>query len=238
MHDRGSKNRLMPQHATLFAGHTLFQRLARAVCDAGVLPRKELYEAWELARRARRRFRGGRVIDFAAGHGLLAHVMVLLDQSSTAVAWDVRPPPSAKKLADALAITWPELRERVTFATTAPSIEGSDLVVSCHACGALTDEVLELAMAVRARVAVMPCCHDSKTLDVGGLSGWMDPALAIDATRVARLRSDGYEVWTQRIAADITPKNRLLLAAISPALGDRPGMPPESDTSARGVLRS
>jgi hypothetical protein len=36
------------------------------------VPRKELFETWEIARRARRRFRGGRVVDMAAGHGLLA----------------------------------------------------------------------------------------------------------------------------------------------------------------------
>lgn len=139
--------------------------------------------------------------------------MVLLDDSSTAVAWDLRLPPSANKLSDALATTWPRLRERVAFATTPPRVEASDVVVSCHACGALTDEVLELAVAAGARVAVMPCCHDSKTLDAGGLCGWMDPALAIDATRAARLRSRGYQVWTQAISDDITPKNRLLLGA-------------------------
>ena len=44
--------------------------------------RKELYESWEVARRARRLFRGGRIVDLGAGHGLLAHVMLILDDSS------------------------------------------------------------------------------------------------------------------------------------------------------------
>jgi hypothetical protein len=34
----------------------------------------------------------------------------------------------------------------------------------------------------------------------------------MDATRAARLRAHGYRVYTQTIPADITPKNRLLLA--------------------------
>ena len=37
-----------------------------------MLAAQELYEGWEVARRVRRVFRGGRIIDLAAGHGLLA----------------------------------------------------------------------------------------------------------------------------------------------------------------------
>jgi hypothetical protein len=41
----------------------------------------------------------------------------------------------------------------------------------------------------------------------------MDDALAIDAARALRLRDRGYRIWAQAIPAEITPKNRLLLAA-------------------------
>ena len=75
--DRSSRNRLNERQLPLFTGESLFDRIARAVCRAGCLPRKELYEAWEVARRVRRRFRGGRVVDVAGGHGLLAAVMLL-----------------------------------------------------------------------------------------------------------------------------------------------------------------
>ncbi len=118
-----SRGRLTAHDAGRFAGETVFDRLGRAVCAAGCLPRKELYEAWEVARRTRRLFRGGRVIDFGSGHGLLSQAMLILDDSS-------------------------------------PS------------------------------------------------------AIAIDVLRAARLQSSGYRVWTQAIPASITPKNRLLLAAV------------------------
>jgi hypothetical protein len=102
----------------------------------------------------------------------------------------------------------------VTFAASqldAVALRTDDLIVSVHACGALTDAVLDRAIAARARVAVLPCCHDARACDTGGLEGWMDAALAIDATRAARLAAAGYRVRTQTIPSEISPKNRLLL---------------------------
>jgi hypothetical protein len=225
MFAHGSKSRLTEKDLGRFAGPTLLDRLGRAVCHAGVLPRKELYEAWEVARRARRLFRGGRVMDLAAGHGLLAHVMLLLDDSSPrAVAVDTVVPDSARRLHDILLDAWPRLRGRVTL-VEAPlddvSLHEDDVVVSSHACGALTDEILEHATTAHARVAVLPCCHDLRTCDAGPLRGWLDPALAIDVRRAERVQRLGYRVWTQVIPGDITPKNRLLLAALDQASDER-----------------
>jgi hypothetical protein len=213
----GSTSRLTDKDLGRFPTDTLFDRLGRVLCHAAVLPRKELYEAWEVARRARRRFRGGRVMDLAAGHGLLAHVMLLLDDSSPrAVAVDSTLPPSASHVHAALLDAWPRLRGRVAL-VAAPlddvSLHADDVVVSSHACGALTDSILAHATGARARLAVLPCCHDGRTGDAGGLTGWLDSALAIDVRRAERVARLDYRVWTQTIPAAITPKNRLLLAA-------------------------
>ena len=116
MHATGSRNRLTEHQLDLYPGDTLFARLARTVCGVGVLPRKELHEAWEVARRVRRRFRGGRVVDLCCGHGLLAQVMLLLDETSTeALAVDLRLSGNHQRLSDALTATWPKLAGRVTF---------------------------------------------------------------------------------------------------------------------------
>ena len=210
-----SRVKLTPRSVKHFTGETLFDRVARAMCGADCLPRKELYESWEVARRTRRRFRGGRVVDLACGHGLVAWLMLLLDDTSErAIAVDTRIPESSAKIARAMVEAWPRLAGRV--ATTQARIDdvvidADDVVVSSHGCGALTDEVLGKAMSAGARVAVLPCCHDERTCDAGGLGGWLDPPLAIDATRAARLRTAGYRVHTQRIPDAITPKNRLLI---------------------------
>ncbi|HOI15736.1 MAG TPA: methyltransferase [Geobacteraceae bacterium] len=214
--DRSSRNRLTERLLPRFAGDALFDAIARAVCRAGCLPRKELYEAWEVARRVRRRFRGGRVVDLACGHGLLAIILLLLDDSSPeALAVDRRMPESAGTLAGSLTDAWPRLKGRVHFVESdleEVKLRRDDLIVSVHACGGLTDLVIDRASAAGARLALLPCCHDLAGADLGGLEGWLDGPLAMDVARVARLRSRGYRVVTQLIPEDITPQNRLLLA--------------------------
>ena len=83
--------------------------------------------------------------------------------------------------------------------------------MSIHACGRLTDVVLERAASAAARVAVLPCCHDLDACDAGALTGWIDAATAIDVRRRGWLERQGYRIWTQSIPASATPQNRLLL---------------------------
>ena len=51
-----SRSRLTKRDLPRFAGTTLFDGVARVLCDAECLPRKELFESWEVAKRARSRF--------------------------------------------------------------------------------------------------------------------------------------------------------------------------------------
>jgi hypothetical protein len=203
-----SRGRLTDKDLGRFPGDTLFDRLARAVCHAECLPRKELYEAWEVARRVR-------IVDLGGGHGLLAQAMLVLDDSSpAALVVDKALPASSARVRDALAEAWPRLSGRVSFVADAldhVEIQPGDVVVSSHACGALTDVVLERAVAARARVAVLPCCHDLRVCDAGELRGWVDGPVAVDIMRAVRLEQRGYRIWTQRIPETVTPKNRLLL---------------------------
>ncbi len=216
---KSSKNRLTPGQQDLFPGTGLFDKIARAVCRAGTLPRKELHEAWETARRVRRRYRGSRVLDLACGHGLLAHIMLILDDtSSVALAVDKAVPTNARKLSQALIQSWPRLENRIIYKQMKIQdidVLPDDIVVSAHACGSLTDRIIAKAVEARARVAVLPCCHDAKASSTGSLDGWMDPSLAIDAMRAIRLKSHGYKIVTGKIPGTITPKNRLLMGEYS-----------------------
>ena len=171
-----------------------------------------------MAKRVRRHVRGGRVVDVCGGHGLLAHLLLILDRSSPAAfVVDKKVPASAIVLHKSLTAVWPEL-SRVTFATDDlddVEIRSGDLVVSSHACGALTDRILDRAVEAGASVAVLPCCHDQAACDTGDLDGWTDSALAIDVMRALRVRAAGYRIRTLRIPDDVTPKNRLLIGTRS-----------------------
>ncbi|MEY4515352.1 MAG: hypothetical protein RLZZ450_7474, partial [Pseudomonadota bacterium] len=142
----GSRSLLTRYDLDRFSDASLFCRVARVVCEAECLPRKELYESWEVARRVRRRFRGGRVVDLACGHGLTAWLMLILDQSSqSALALDTQLPASAATLTAALASAWPKLASRIETVEadlTTVALTRDDVVVSTHACGALSDLVL------------------------------------------------------------------------------------------------
>lgn len=154
-------------------------------------------------------------MDLACGHALVAQLMLLLDDTSpSALAVDSKLPPSAARVSECLSAAWPRLAGRVALRQAklaSVQVEPGDVLVSCHACGRLTDDVLDMALAARAKVVVLPCCQSTAKCDLGGLSGWLDSALAIDVTRAAKLRAGGYQVHTQSIPPEITPKNRLLL---------------------------
>lgn len=213
---KSSKNRLTIHQQALFPKDTLFDKIARAVCRSQTLPRKELYEAWEVAKRIRRHFRGGRIVDLACGHGLVSHILLLLDDTSdNALAVDTQIPENAAVLSQNLVERWPRLKDRIFFSRMPleqVELSTRDVVVSVHACGRLTDTVIEKAVSARAKLAVLPCCHDLGLCDTGGLDGWMDGPLAVDAARAFKLAGQGYKVMTKKIPREITPKNRLLMA--------------------------
>jgi len=162
---------------------------------------------------------GGGVVGLAAGQGLVGLLVRLLDDTSgRAVAIDTRDPESAPRLLRAFEERWPRLSgrlERRVASLEDEPLGPEDLVVSVHACGALTDVVISRAIEASARVAVLPCCHDEETCDTGALLGFLSIPLAIDATRVGPLPASGYDVWTAAIPEEIPPQNRLIPGAPS-----------------------
>ena len=218
--DQGTKKRLRPGAQRHYPTNSAFDRIARVVCRTGCIPRKELYESWEIAKRVRRHLRGSRIVDLACGHGLLAYMLaVIIPSVDEVLAVDRRLPSSAMRLGSAMEEEWPELAQRVTRRQADlrdSPVRRDDIVTCAHGCGSLTDHVLDLAVAARAHVAVLPCCSDHSRLDGGGLDGWLGADLAIDVVRALRLRDEGYKVWTQHIPEDITPKNRLLMGRPRP----------------------
>ncbi|MBU1240865.1 SAM-dependent methyltransferase [Myxococcota bacterium] len=214
--DRSSDNVLNRYTTRWFEGESLVNRIGRTLCLAECVSRKEFFESWETAKRLRRQMRGGTILELAAGHGLLSAMLLLLDDTSpSATLVDTSMPPSFAKIYAVLRERWPQLSGRLNYVEgplEEAVADSHSLVVSIHACGTLTDRVLDMAISAGCRVGVVPCCHDYKRCDTGGLTNWMEGSLAIDAMRVARLRHQGFRVAALNIPRDITPKNHLLLA--------------------------
>ena len=74
----------------------------------------------------------------------------------------------------------------------------------------LPDDVFARAVEASARVAVLPCCHQTRFR--ADVAGHADPASVVDDERVARLQMLGRCVAIDAIPATISPKNRVLLA--------------------------
>jgi hypothetical protein len=253
----GSRSKLTDADAHRFDDSTPFGSFARAVCSAGVLPRKELFECWEVGTRLHEAFpTAPRVADCAAGHGLLAWVCAFLAASDshqggptmgglsracwrTAVAIDVARPASADALAAAITGRFKMLDGAVEYVEGSVDAidadDGETLLVGVHACGDLTDRIIDAAVrGEMSPLALLPCCHslckqeprlapadflrlsEAAASDVLGVSG------AVDALRRQRLTSLDYSVDTQLIPRAITPHNALLLARPPP----RPPLPP------------
>ena len=217
MHGPGSRNKLSPSHARHYPDDGLLDTIGRAICAVDCLPRKELHEAWEMATRIHTWLAGDpitRVVDLCAGYGLLAQVLLLQrnDLRATALAVDVRPAKNHVLVHDAVVAAFPRLAGRVAFVRARlenVTLDAGDLIVSSHACGALSDTVLSRAAALGARVALMPCCHRTRRrVDLVGLE---DPAARIDEERAAWLVERGYDVLVDAIPAKVSGKNRLLL---------------------------
>ena len=219
----GSKNRMTPRTEHQFDGPSLEHRFARSICSASVLPRKEWFETTAMLRRIQRKSdvllgeSTQRIVDVGAGHGLLGMMLALVDKREREVLLlEPLPPPSRAKLLAAVTrdFPWVASRMREIHAALSPEVlRPGDLVVSSHGCGTLTDAIIDAAMAVRAHVVVLPCCHPRKNEAAEVLAGFLDPARALDSARALRLHSAGYQVWTASIDPTITPKNRLILAS-------------------------
>ena len=182
-------------------GMSLFEKLAVACCDSGVVPRKEFFETYASARLIQESFPETihRVADLAAGHGLLSWMLLALDEyredgspvmrtpedgmrARTAICVDRRMPPSAIAIArsmrkhlfptgeDGSRDPEEEFDESVLYDRRWTYVQtdlrnvvvddASTLLVSVHACGTLSDFLIDMAISARrAPLALVPCCH-------------------------------------------------------------------------------
>lgn len=89
------------------------------------------------------------------------------------------------------------------------------IVISTHACGSLTDQVLKYATGIdAASLAVMPCCYTGTDSGVPyGVRRMLGVSLSADVRRCFYLQNENdYHVDFAAIPSEITPMNRIIVA--------------------------
>ncbi len=220
-----------------FPGDSLQNKLVRQLGSQRLLPIKEMLECGELFERVRHKLRSPIVADLCSGHGLLGILFAIFERRVERVLLiDRRRPASYLKLIDCAVRVAPWIETKVTFREQRIDRAGLSLpegtsIVSAHACGSLTDRCLDLAIAARGAVAVMPCCYPKRACPAPrSLQKALGLATAFDIARTYRLEAAGYTTHWATIPAVITPMHRILVArpgntGASPSKNDDHGIP-------------
>ena len=159
----GTRTKLRPADAARFEGGDIASTFARALCERGALPVKELFEATETFALSRKVLRGPVLADLCCGHGLAGAFFALMERDvERVILVDRERPPNADLVIDALDAVAPwaspklEWRESRLDRQTLP---GGTSVLAVHACGLRTDAAIEHAIAAGGPFAALPCCR-------------------------------------------------------------------------------
>mmetsp|Transcript_434 Transcript_434/g.605 ORF Transcript_434/g.605 Transcript_434/m.605 type:complete len:411 (-) Transcript_434:508-1740(-) len=172
------------------------------------------------------------VLDCCAGHGLTGMLFAACNPYSNVQVTliDLVEPPSHQILKDLLIQICPWVKERVTFSCMTLEHYSADIqrkkmeeeddpdplltiVIATHACGFLTDQVLELGANIKAcGIAAMPCCYTGTSKDTPyGVKRALGVSWAADIRRSFFLTENGYHADFATIPSEITPMNRILV---------------------------
>lgn len=218
----GSRNKLRPTDAARFEGADVASAFARALCERGALPVKELFEATETFALARKVLRAPVVADLCCGHGLAGALFALMEKEvERVVLVDRERPPNADLVIDALDAVAPWASPKLEWRETRldrTSLEPGTSVLAVHACGLRTDAAIDHAIAAGGAFAALPCCRPHRQHPAPqSLKNALGPDVAIDVHRTYRLEGSGYVVAWRDISPVITPKNRALIARVDGA---------------------
>jgi len=145
------------------------------------------------------------IYDLACGKGELAYILYLEGYSVRAIDIARRNSPFLEDIN----FHQYDLRKELRFGQ-------NSLVLSVHACGTLTDRIIQLALESQNDFAVMSCCHSdqiyfcpqnmpsSKLLNIMGRDEYLDQI------RLSYILEQKYQAGIAKIEPGITPKNRII----------------------------
>jgi len=175
---------------------------------------KEIKESFAFVNKIRRFISGKKVVyDLCCGHGLVGATLVYRGLVKYAILVSDKRYKSHDELIDSLGLqsrvyyVYRDIFEDNTFITE------PDAVVSVHACGELSDRVIDIAKYHNVDVYLMPCCYGKiknhykydELLKIFGKD-------KVDYFRVNELLGCGYSVNVRKIPESITPMNTVICA--------------------------
>lgn len=205
-----------------FEGPGLRDRLVRALLEAQALPVKELIEAFEFFAVVRKHLKTPRILDLCAGHGLAGLLFAVFERRvEEVVLFDAVRPPSFDAVREAVGRAAPWAADKARYVEGSLKRPPAELtggaVLAVHACGALTDRCLDLAIDGRLPVAAMPCCRShARNSAPKALRLALGEDVARDVDRTYRLEAAGYFVRWREISSRVTPENRVLIGIPQP----------------------
>ena len=203
---------------SLFPGSGLPAKLARSLGSVRAMPLKEFLESFEFFERVRRRLRAPQMADLCCGHGLTGLLFAIFEPRVERVTLvDRVRPPCYDTILEAVAQVAPWAPPKVDFWTLPVERAGERLAsgtsaIAVHACGVRTDRCLDVALAIRGPVAVMPCCYaQTARASPAALGKGLGAEGATDVQRTYRLTEAGYLVDWTAIPRPVTRMNRVIV---------------------------
>lgn len=157
-------------------------------------------------------------LDLCCGNGLLG-MYIATKTGKQVLATDTRKTTKYRRLEVAMGqaydlITYSFRQADIQKESFDDDISENSALVSIHACGQLTDRLIELALQHQKPFAVMPCCHKNEDpyftpKDMPRRDGSV--ALYHDRVRLQYLREQGFDAHCATIDKRITSCNRIII---------------------------
>jgi hypothetical protein len=215
-----NQNRLDSRYISHFGSDSLFDKVARILCQNDIISKKEFAESVAVVKILQRFIKTDNrihVYDICAGHGLTGILLTILSAGieKTSIV-DLKKPQSHDKMMNSLSKLIPELPEKIEFIQQnfeQISYKQNAFLIGVHACATRTDHIMELGFKTSARIALLPCCYKKTILphNYKKFLPYYTLKDTVDFYRIQKAYARNYQVYLRNIHEKITPMNKLFI---------------------------
>jgi len=166
---------------------------------------------------------GKRIVDICSGNGLLGWYFLMNNPSIDVLSIDIKNTRKNVSLRKIILREYPAAKDRfhclnVDIDNTGLKLENNDFIVSIHACGYLSDNIIKIALDNCLPFGIVPCCYkpDRHLLKPDNYKPkkMHDREEVVDCLRVEYLKEKGRKIIYKALENFPSPKNRLIMSPI------------------------